>query len=315
MIKKTFLAILILSIIIIPTVWAEQATTVESSSVKQEISYSIPENTIGIEGIIKEIRKDMDKVIVLVEGQRLNDEGYDQVKLVIHDDTQIINEKDNAELSYGDFKEGMVIKGFYGPAVTRSLPPMGVAKLVLVQERKIPEEIYTYGTIGQIREVKGGIMVDIINEAGENEINLVISDRTIITDQSGLELSKDELKEGLKIKASYGPAVTASLPPIGTANSVVVEEQKIPEEIYTYGTIGQIREVKGGIMIHIINDAGENEINLVISDRTVITDQSGLELSKDELKEGLKIKASYGPAVTMSLPPIGNADKIIIIAE
>lgn len=76
------------------------------------------------------------------------------------------------------------------------------------------------------------------------------------------------------------------------------------------GEILNIIENKNGIMLFM------EDINISIDDKSEIVNEfDGKKLTKNDLKKGMKIKAYYGPAVTLSLPPISYGEKIIVSQE
>ncbi|MEW9094772.1 MAG: hypothetical protein AB2417_06770 [Clostridiaceae bacterium] len=76
------------------------------------------------------------------------------------------------------------------------------------------------------------------------------------------------------------------------------------------GEILNIRDIKNDKMLHM------EGINISIDDKSeIINEFDGKKLTKDDLKKGMKIRAYYGPAVTLSIPPMSYGRKIIVSQE
>ncbi|WP_027623058.1 hypothetical protein [Clostridium lundense] len=84
------------------------------------------------QGKISKVTDSKNGVAIMVEGKKVTEFGYDAIRLNIDENTKIINAKDKKQLSYKDLKEGTEILAYYGGAVTRSLPPIGNGKEIIV---------------------------------------------------------------------------------------------------------------------------------------------------------------------------------------
>lgn len=174
---------------------------------------------VEIEGKIAEITESKAGIMALVQGKGVNRE----VKLVIDNKTEVVNEK-GEKLSIKDLKNGITVKAFYGQTATASLPPISAAQKIVVMDKK---EIFPIqGSILDIRVNKESHMIHIkgekANQTGLNEIILNVNKDTKIVNVEGKELTINDLKEGAEVRAYYGPMLTRSLPPIGTAKKVVI---------------------------------------------------------------------------------------------
>lgn len=270
-----------------------------------------PVAPVEIEGKITQVTESKGGIMALVEGKGVNSE----VKLLIDNKTEIVNEK-GEKLYTKDLKEGIKVKAYYGPAVTRSLPPMSVAEKIVVMDEKLGA-VEIEGKIAEIKESKGGIMTLIKGKGVNSEVNLVIDNKTEVVNEKGKKLSIKDLKKGITVKAFYGPIVTASLPPVSTAQKIVVMQKK--ELFPIQGNILNIRTNKESHMIHIkgekLSETGLNQIILNINKDTKIVNVEGKELSINDLKEGTEVRAYYGPMLTRSLPPIGTAKKVVVFQK
>lgn len=180
------------------------------------------------------------------------------------------------------------------------------------KDKLAPVEIE--GKIAKITESKGGIMALVEGKGVNREVKLVIDNKTEIVNEKGQKLSTKDLKEGIKVNAYYGPAVTRSLPPMSVAQKIVVMDEKLGA-VEIQGKIAEVKESKDGIMALIEGKGVNRQVNLVIDNKTEVVNEKGKKLSIKDLKKGVTVKASYGPAVTASLPPISAAQKIVVMEK
>ncbi|WP_246314519.1 copper amine oxidase N-terminal domain-containing protein [Paenibacillus foliorum] len=87
---------------------------------------------LGTAGQIEEVRSSEDgKTSILIKGTKLSDSSQSEIVLQLTDETSIIN-KNGESVEKAQLVKGAQVVGFYGPAMTRSLPPMGKAWKVVV---------------------------------------------------------------------------------------------------------------------------------------------------------------------------------------
>lgn len=164
-----------------------------------------------------------------------------------------------------------------------------------------------------------------IGEGYPCDIYLKISQETTIKDSNGNELTIEDLTEETRIEAYYGPATTRSLPAQSVAVSIVVLDENdqpgVPQPVKTTGTILGTEKWTSSTVILLDEDdveIGEGypcDIYLSIGQETTITDSNGNELTIEDLTEGMRIEAYYGPMVTASLPPQSGTLKIVVLSE
>lgn len=156
-------------------------------------------------------------------------------------------------------------------------------------------------------------IVDIV----KGEVVLNISEDTPIFDEQANTVKLEELKEGVTIRVDYSEAMTRSIPPQNTPNSIVVlsgsPAAAIPSEEVPAGEAEVLEAYNKEQGTIIVKDSVRDEIVLVFSEATVITDAEGKAIGAEELKKGMKLEIVYGDAMTMSLPPINNPKSIKII--
>lgn len=149
-------------------------------------------------------------------------------------------------------------------------------------------------------------------------VRLNISDETEIVSADNEKLTLADLQLGMSIEAEHGLAMAMSMPPMTNAKKIIVKESTAAQQ--TLGTAGLIEEVtsstEGTTRIVIkgnkLNDQSQDTIILnIASDTPIIGTKDNKPIAADQLKQGDQVYAFYGPAMTKSLPPIGQAVKIV----
>lgn len=186
-------------------------------------------------------------------------------------------------------------------------------------DRAIQQDwLATTGTMEEIRINKDGAYITVVGEGvqanAQDTVKLYLTEETAIVDQNGDKAQLHQaVKNGWTVTAWYGPKLTRSIPAQGTAEKIVVERPSNNDD-------EQKNEMKtDGIIVNASKDRiellGENPVILNITDKTVIKDEEGNKLTVDALKDNVIVEASYGPTMTMSLPPISNAISIVVKGE
>lgn len=94
------------------------------------------EDVLGTAGRVVSVEKDQagdGATKITVEGDALTKESQANVALLITEDTVIVNARDQQRMKPEDLKPEMKVYAFYGPKLTRSLPPQGVAEKIVVE--------------------------------------------------------------------------------------------------------------------------------------------------------------------------------------
>lgn len=189
---------------------------------------------------------------------------------------------------------------------------------------KIDDLMHTVGKKGVISkithdtqsdQVKGSILVN----GYANGMILYITDETILVNQENQPLSINDLRLGTSVEFVHESIMTMSQPPMTSAKKIVVHDKDIAPEVL--GTAGEVLEVStspdGNTKVRIkgekLSVQSFEEIVLNLNKETPIIDaKDQLELTVDALKKGVKVYGFYGPFTTKSLPPIGQAIKIVV---
>ena len=150
----------------------------------------------------------------------------DSVALHITDDTFVIQNGTGYYLNGFDIREGEHVKAWYGPVLTRSLPPQGKADAVIAGEQN-ERPTFTYFNIGKVEPQEDG-SVRVLNV---NESQYVTIFPQVYPDVA-------ELKAGDKMLLWY-EFTTMSMPGQATATKAVLLKQG-PADINISTTAGVI---------------------------------------------------------------------------
>jgi hypothetical protein len=149
-------------------------------------------------------------------------------------------------------------------------------------------------------------------------IVLNLSDETIIQMADGSKLALDELHPGLTIQAEHSLIMTMSLPPQTPTYQITVMDAELKKSMLA--TAGEIVEVitsdDGNVSLRIqgaaLTETSQEHIIVRVTEETEVINPKGDAIEAKPFVEGTKVIGYYGPAMTRSLPPIGQALKIVI---
>jgi len=205
----------------------------------------------------------------------------------------------------------MNIRAFYGPAVTMSIPPQSTANYVIVNvEEDASEQVV--GTDGFINKVSNDQLFVVggpLAGGGQEQIILNIDEKTQIVDQEGKALTKDALKEGVRVEATYGPVMALSFPSQTHADKIIVKAASPKVE----GTIMRDGTSEDRVYVNVGSDESTtNDVILKINKDTKIVNTLGGEA---KLMPGMTVTAYHSPIMTASLPGMTSAEVIVITSQ
>ncbi|MBW7476155.1 copper amine oxidase N-terminal domain-containing protein [Paenibacillus oenotherae] len=188
----------------------------------------------------------------------------------------------------------------------------------VVQEEKKTMTTQGFVTGIAIKDGKGQIH---INGAGTAGLVLNVDSSTKITDEDGKELTWESLLLGMDVEAVHAIFSTLSLPPQTPLYELKVKTKTAEKEIL--GTAGTIEEVMTGddgtISVLIkgegLSDRSPAEVRLNLLPETIVAAADGSKLEAAKLVKGSAAIGFYNPMLTKSLPPQGNAWKIIVMPD
>lgn len=278
-------------------------------SIVNQAKKSVP----GTMGYITEYVNDKTGKWITVTGRGLGATDQQEIKLSISKDTKIIDAKGNKVQLQTIVDKNQAIKAFYGPNITKSLPPQGSALTIIVQDKGFAG---IDGTIAEVTEQ--GILVEGTNlyNDGEETMLLHLDPKAKIINADGSTLNAGGLEAGMSIRAFYGPYVALSMPPQSSTNYIRVQaqaEEPVQEEpAGTNGIITDMADNKITLMGQALETGGVNYVILTVDENTEIVDAKGKPLTAEALKADLRIEAYYSQVMTLIYPARTHADKIVV---
>ncbi|MCB2296882.1 hypothetical protein [Clostridium tagluense] len=255
--------------------------------------------------------------------------GEIDTNLIISEKTEIVDSKTGKVVSYKDIKKGTRVVAYYN-ITTMSMPPIATPKKVVILSNQKDKDLSATATglisdINILQGIKNEIMVLVKGEKSKDniyaDINFIINSKTeIISEKSGNKLTIEAIKNDTNVKVYYDGVLSKSLPPIGVAKKIVISEPRnemgIIGDIYNIYTSEDKKENRIEIKGERLGESGFDNIILNISEKTKIVDfKTGAKLEVNDIKKDSKVVAYYGGKLTRSLPPIGFAEKIVLIKQ
>lgn len=188
-------------------------------------------------------------------------------------------------------------------------------KVSISSEEEVKKETVT-GKITEIINNEDRQAVH-INGTGTEGILLNVDENTVIRGEEGKDIEFKDLAKGMEIEAVHSLAMTMSLPPQTYAYEISVKSDKEEtEQLATAGAIADINADGGSLRVTIkgkgLTEQSPNEVVLNLTPETVVVNKDGKTLKASDLADNAEIIGYYNPVLTKSLPPIGNAIKIVL---
>lgn len=313
--NKTIAAVSILAMASLPiAVFAQTgpASTPQPVSAQVQPEPKIVPATLGL---ITGFQNDQSGKFITVTGRGLAVTDQSEIILSITKETKIIDAKGKKVPLQVVMDEKLVVKAFYSPNITKSLPARGTLLTLVVQD-------YTFtaidGTVSSLPQAGIHVKGTNIYSGTDEEIILRVGEHTKLVDENGNTITQDELQSGMTLRGFYGPVVLESLPVQGVASYIRVNTQIADESEAgqvapgTNGIITSYSENKMTVIGQPLEQGGTNYIILNVDEATQIVDEEGNVLNENVLKEGAYIEAFYPQVMIMIYPAQSHADKIIV---
>lgn len=157
------------------------------------------QNVLLTSGTIKEIKGQ--RVTIVGEG------AFKEVILNVSEDTYVVEGQNGEKINFDKLKKGDVITSYYGPVLTRSIPPQGQAIALITGAREDAAMYMKAKTVEKLDN--GGVRVLCTN-----------SDR-LVTINPEVFAGVSEIQEGAELLVWY-KAMTLSIPGQATATKAVL---------------------------------------------------------------------------------------------
>lgn len=271
--KKLLSTILAITMILsMSTVFAQEGVISAKPVIESPVR-----NVISTKGEIKEINNG--QVRVLGEG------AYSEIVLNIQDSTYILNAQDGIQLSFKDLKKGDTITAYYGPRVTKSIPPQGSAIALIVGTPKTGSA-GMYMKVAKVEE----------NKDGSIKVLCTNSDR-LVTIRPDIFTQTTDIKEGSELIVWY-EMMTMSMPAQATATKVVLLPAKADIRVHTgAGTI----VVNGKELALSVDDRIENNGKTLMLPLRVIAESLGYNVTWDDETKTVELQNGVRTMATMTI--------------
>lgn len=158
-------------------------------------------------------------------------------------------------------------------------------------------------------ETDGTVKLEIRSNGSSDWMVLSITKKTEIVDESGVIKTAADIAVGSHVDTWYGPIATMSYPGGSAAVKIVVGPSRLVKE----HTIGYVGKTEQGWQIRLGSvEEPHDALVLNVDEQTMIVRPDGERVKLEELKEGTRATAYYGPATTRSLPPQATAELIVV---
>ncbi|MDD9270749.1 copper amine oxidase N-terminal domain-containing protein [Paenibacillus sp. GCM10023248] len=200
--------------------------TVASKGSSVAISMKEEAKKVQSTGVITAIRTNGDNAQIQIQGI-----GTEGIVFNVDKDT-VYQMLDGTKLSLADLHAGLTVSGEHSMIMTMSLPPQTPTSKVTVLDTKLQAGLI--GTAGVIAEVRSENKEDLsilvkgqgLTDSAPDEVVLQLTKDTAVVDKNGDKVGTSALVKGANVIGFYGPALTKSLPPIGTAWKIVVGDKE-----------------------------------------------------------------------------------------
>ncbi len=203
--------VLILAIILV-VISVDFGTKVPEEESEVEI-----EKTLTIIAKIEEITPLENRIELL-----LKEENTDyEIRLNSYEDSFIVEATSGAKLEIADLKVGDLVHTYYGPNITRSMPPIGKA-LAIVGRIQEEETVAKYMQASSITQDENG-NIKVLSE-NEDKIITIPKDAVIYTLKTGESLKTSDIRVGTKMLVWYDIMALSYPAQAGTAKVVILEK-------------------------------------------------------------------------------------------
>lgn len=225
----------------------EEATTLEAAAELVDSKLYVPasyftqvlEGKVSTEGSIVLVTQPAFREYVLAKGTvtavtygeksgSIQIKGFGMDGIVLHaNEETVIQAKDGSLLDFADLALGTEVEVEHSIIAALSLPPQIAAyKITVLSQLEEKDIIGTSGTIEDVRVTDEGEVSLLIKgqgltETSPEEVVLRLTEDTIFLNADGEAIEAEELEAGARVVGFYGPGLTKSLPPIGTALKIV----------------------------------------------------------------------------------------------
>ncbi|WP_168735891.1 stalk domain-containing protein [Cohnella fermenti] len=184
-----------------------------------------------------------------------------------------------------------------------------------VQEAEEIEYAHIAGIVSSVAKTdNGSYRLEVLGRGDANWIILYADEETVIKDSEGNAVEVASIRAGTQINADYGPIVAMSYPGQSHAASITVVASRLVSE----EAIQSVEKTDDGWQVSFgTTENGTKSVSLLLNagKETFVMNEEGQPVEWTDLKEGTKVRAYYGPAVTKSIPPQSPLFYLVVLSD
>ena len=154
-------------------------------------------------------------------------------------------------------------------------------------------------------------MMDNVNPRRLQQIVLIVTNRTQITNEFGNSVSARYLQPGMIINAVYSSAMTRSIPP--QANALSIDVVRRHDQIRVRLEVVLRVDERNSTLLTGLPGIPNRQMRFNITDFTRIVRLDGRRISLRSLNPGDKVRIEFANFQTNSIPPQTTAYRIILL--
>jgi hypothetical protein len=169
----------------------------------------------------------------------------------------------------------------------------------IFQDRNAGYVTISYGEMGNFNMIH--IMV----------VELLVSQSTLIRNESGRNLRLRDLEVGMTVDAEFSNMMTASEPPKASAYEIIVVNETKSSNVKVDKIIEV--DVRNSFFVTGNPNNPNNQIRFNVSPDTIILDRRGNRISLRDLRSGQRVRVEHASFMTFSIPPQTTAYRVQVI--
>lgn len=153
--------------------------------------------------------------------------------------------------------------------------------------------------------------IDTIDNSTREMLKLIVTRNTIITNEFAEPIKLCDLKEGMYLDATFSAAMTMSIPPQSRAFQIIARTKSLDTVVTTDRVVSV--DVRNDFLITGNPYEMIEQMRFVVSNATVILNQSGNRISLGQIRPGQLVRVEHASFQTLSIPPQTTAFRIQVL--
>jgi hypothetical protein len=153
--------------------------------------------------------------------------------------------------------------------------------------------------------------IDTLDNSTREMLKLIVTRNTIITNEFAEPIKLCDLKEGMYLDATFSAAMTMSIPPQSRAFQIIARTKALDTVVTTDRVVSV--DVRNDFLITGNPYEMIEQMRFVVSNATVILNQSGNRISLGQIRPGQLVRVEHASFQTLSIPPQTTAFRIQVL--